>query len=213
MASPYPVVEVAIINIKGQNVEDETTKEGKTWHEVFKKLISVPGFTRVGWGRSVRDHDTVIFGVDWESYQHHQDFMEAKGTFTSLLMDLLKHGAAFYAAFSAAVFLWGVDEEKFPSLVKPWITANEKSDSCLGYFWGEVKSPAKVDTSKNLELGKCVIMLSGWKSKETHDYDCGLSIVVDAYKALQAAVKKSDTYPIEFHCVEKSGMEMSWRRL
>jgi hypothetical protein len=152
--------------------------------------------------------------------------MESQGTLSAPIMELLsgpfdmyhitpntEERAAFYAPYSAIVLFWGIDEVKFDKLVKPWITAIEKSDSCLGYLWGEVKSPARMDTSKNLDFGKGVIMLSGWKSKEQHDHDCSQPRVVDSYKTLQAAVKKSDTYPIEFHCVEKSGMEMNWRRL
>lgn len=63
MASPYPVLEVAIVNIKDQDVENESTKEGKLWHEIFKHVTTVPGFIRVGWGRSVRDHDINLFCV------------------------------------------------------------------------------------------------------------------------------------------------------
>ena len=152
--------------------------------------------------------------------------MEAQGTLSPLIMDLIKGPfdmyhikpntearAAFYAAYSAIVYFWGVDETTFGENSRDWVTAIERSDSCLGYLWGEVMNPPRMDPSENMKLGKGVIMLSGWKSKEEHDYDCSLPKVVEGYMKAKTSCKKSNTYPIQFHCVEKSKMEMSWRRL
>ena len=69
-----------------------------------------------------------------------------------------------------------------------------------------------MDPSEKMKLGKGVILLSGWKSQEKHDYDYSLPSVVGGYKKAETACKKSNTSPIKFYCVEKSKMEMSWRR-
>ena len=63
MASPYPVLEIAIVNIKRQNVEDEATPEGKKWHGIFHDVTDVPGFIRVGWGHNMLDPDINLFCV------------------------------------------------------------------------------------------------------------------------------------------------------
>ncbi|CZR69142.1 uncharacterized protein PAC_19042 [Phialocephala subalpina] len=225
MASPYPVLEIAIVNIKGQDIENESTKEGKMRHEIFKHVTSVPGLSvRVGEEASeitISTSFVLVRNVLFQSGQQPADlgplfyrlgiiqtplrihgssrhsvrsFMELpSGPFDMYhITPNTEQRAALYAPYSAIVLFWGIDEAKFAELVKPWITSIEKSDSCLDYLWGEVKSPARVDTSKNLELEKGVIMLSGWKSKEEHDHDCSQPRVVNSFKALQAAVMKSD---------------------
>ena len=103
----------------------------------------------------------------------------------------------FYAPQTNVVLFYGIDEDKFANLGPEFFTSIARSDSCIGYIWGEVQPPALSDKSGNLELGKCGIMISGWRSREEHDRDVAKQRVVDAYAAMRTAVKQTDTWGMQ----------------
>ena len=111
----------------------------------------------------------------------------------------------FYAPQTNVVLFYGIDEDKFAELSPEFFTAIAKSDSCLGYIWGEVETPALSDRSGNLQLGKCGIMISGWSSREEHDRDVAKSRVTEAYAAVSTAVKTTDTWGMQVTLVENNG--------
>ena len=119
----------------------------------------------------------------------------------------------FYAPQTNVVVFWGIDEDKFSKLAPEFFTSIAKSDSCIGYIWGEVQPPALSDKSRNLELGRCGIMISGWRSKEEHDRDVAKPRAVNAFAAVETAVKKSDTWGMQVTVVENNGHIHKWRRL
>ena len=118
-----------------------------------------------------------------------------------------------YAPQTNVVFFYGIDEDEFAKLAPEFFTAIAKSDSCLGYIWGEVEPTVLSDTSKNLDLGKCGIMISGWRSREEHDRDVAKPRVTEAYTAMDSEVKKKDTWGMQVTLVENNGHIHKWKRL
>ena len=118
-----------------------------------------------------------------------------------------------YAPQTNVVFFYGIDEDKFAQFAPEFFTAISKSDSCLGYIWGEFQAPFLSDASKNMELGKSGIMISGWRSREEHDRDVSKDRVVKAYEAMDQAVKKKDTWGMQVTVIENNGHIHKWRRL
>ena len=119
----------------------------------------------------------------------------------------------FYTPQTNVVLFWGIDEDKFAKLAPEFFTSIAKSDSCIGYIWGEVQPPALSDKSGNLKLGRCGIMISGWRSREEHDRDVNKPRVLEAAAAIQIAVKKFDTWGMQVTAVENNGHIHKWRRL
>ena len=118
----------------------------------------------------------------------------------------------FYAPQTNVVLFYGIDEDKFAELYPDFFTSIAKSDSCVGYIWGEIQPPAIADNSGNLHLGKCGIMISGWTSREEHDRDVAKPRVTKAYMAVSAVVKKTDTWGMQITLVENNGHLHKWRR-
>lgn len=58
-----PTIEIAVFQIKGRSVKDESTQGGKTWHRVLSRVTQIPGFIRVGVGRRLDEPDTALFFV------------------------------------------------------------------------------------------------------------------------------------------------------
>ena len=118
----------------------------------------------------------------------------------------------FYAPQTNIVLFYGIDEDKFAELSPEFFTAIAKSDACIGYIWGEVEAPALADKSANLTLGKCGIMISGWRSREEHYREVAKPRVTEAYRAVSTAVKKTDTWGMQVSLVENNGHLHKWRR-
>ena len=138
--------------------------------------------------------------------------------------------SVLYAPQTNVVFFYGIDEDKFAELAPEFFAAISNSDACVGYIWGEFQPPYLSDASRNMEMGKGGIMISGWRSKEEHDRDVGKERVRKAYMAMDAAVKKKDTvslaaifFPFEFvdffqwgmsvTVIEHGGYKHKWTRL
>jgi hypothetical protein len=104
---------------------------------------------------------------------------------------------------------------KFAKYAPEFFTAIEKSDSCVGYLWGEIQEPFRADPDGNMKLGKGGVMISGWRSKGEHDRDVNKERVVNAYKAMSESgtVKKTDTWGMQVAIVEKHGSFHKWRNL
>jgi hypothetical protein len=139
--------------------------------------------------------------------------MNPKGTNLYVIYPHTPDRHILYAPEVHVVFYFGIDDDKFAELAPEWFTAIEKSDSCVGYIWGEIQPPAREDSSGNMVLGKGGVMISGWRSKEEHDRDVNKPRVVEAYKAMDAAVKKKDTWGMQVNIMENSGYYHKWRRL
>lgn len=56
-------------------------------------------------------------------------------------------------------------------------------------------------------------MISGWRSAEQCDRDMKDVIVVDSYKAVSQAAKKTDSWGMQVTLVENTGYFHKWRRL
>ena len=168
--------------------------------------------------------------VDYQSHKQHNvhkekafggsgiatglvDIMDPNGTDLYVMYPQTPDRHVLYAPQTNVVFFFGIDEDKFAELAPEFFTSIEKSDACLGYIWGEIQLPARNDSSKHMELGKGGVMISGWKSREEHDRDVQKTRVMDAYKAMDAAVKKKDTWGMQVQIVESSGHFHKWRRL
>jgi hypothetical protein len=119
----------------------------------------------------------------------------------------------FYAPQTNVVFFWGIDEDKFAELAPEFFTAIAKSDSCVGYIWGELRPPHLADPSGNGALGVGGVMISGWTSKEEHARDVAKQRVVDAYAKVSEAVQKTDTWGMSVSIAENNGMFHKWRKL
>jgi quinol monooxygenase YgiN len=118
-----------------------------------------------------------------------------------------------YAPQTNVVFFWGIEEDAFRAKQDEFCTAIELSDGCLGYIWGEIQNPVISDKSGYAALGKGGVMISGWKSREEHDRDVAKPRVTEAYKAVSAMVKKTDTWGMQVSIVENNGHFHKWQRL
>jgi hypothetical protein len=139
--------------------------------------------------------------------------MDPNGTDLYVIYPHTPDRHVLYAPQTNVVFFYGIDEDKFAHLAPEFFTAIEKSDSCVGYIWGEIQPPAREDSSKHMALGKGGVMISGWRSREEHDRDVQKDRVVHAYKAMDAACKKKDTWGMQVNIVENNGHFHKWRRL
>ncbi|KAF2738220.1 hypothetical protein EJ04DRAFT_60037 [Polyplosphaeria fusca] len=50
---------------------------GKKFQDIMKLVASQPGNIATYWGRQVENPDSLHLGVEWESLQHHLDFMQS----------------------------------------------------------------------------------------------------------------------------------------
>jgi hypothetical protein len=124
-----------------------------------------------------------------------------------------KDRSVLYAPQTNVVFFYGINEDKFAELAPEFFNAIAHSDSCIGYIWGEFQPPFLADASKNMEMGKGGVMISGWRSREEHDRDVYKERVVRAFAAMNAAVKKKDTWGMQVTVIENNGHIHKWRRL
>jgi hypothetical protein len=124
-----------------------------------------------------------------------------------------KDRSVLYAPQTNVVFFYGINEDKFAELAPEFFSAIANSDSCIGYIWGEFQPPFLSDASRNMKMGKGGIMISGWRSREEHDRDVNKERVVKAYAAMDAAVKKKDTWGMQVTVIENNGHIHKWRRL
>lgn len=118
-----------------------------------------------------------------------------------------------YAPQTNVVFFWGIDEDAFRSKQDEFFTAIEQSDACVGYIWGEIQQPVLSDKRGYAALGRGGVMISGWKSREEHDRDVAKPRVMEAYKAISATVKRTDTWGMQTSIVENNGHLHKWQRL
>ena len=118
-----------------------------------------------------------------------------------------------YAPQTNVVFFWGIDEVAFRAKQDEFFTAIEQSDGCIDYIWGEIQDPVISDTSGYAAFRKGGVMISGWKSREEHDRDVAKPRVTNAYKAVSATVKMTDTWGMQVSIVENNGHFHKWQRL
>jgi hypothetical protein len=91
--------------------------------------------------------------------------------------------SVLYARQTNVVFFHSINEDKFAERAPEFVTAIAKSDSCIGYVWGELQAPYLSDASKNMKLGKGGVMISGLRSREEHNRDVSKERAVKAYEA------------------------------
>jgi quinol monooxygenase YgiN len=142
-----------------------------------------------------------------------KNIMNPKGTDLYFIYPHTPDRHILYAPQTNVVFFYGIDEDMFAELAPEFFTAIEKSDSCLGYIWGEIEWPAREDSSGHEKLGKGGVMISGWRSKEEHDRDVQKPRVTEAYAAMDRVCKKKDTWGMQVRIVENSGYFHKWTRL
>jgi hypothetical protein len=70
--------------------------------------------------------------------------MDAENTDIHVIFPSTTDRSVLYAPHTVVVFFYGINENKFEKVAPEYFTAIAKSDSCLGYIWGEIqprKSP------------------------------------------------------------------------
>lgn len=119
----------------------------------------------------------------------------------------------YYAPYTVVFFFWGIKEDEWTKLAPEFFASIAKADACTGYIWGEVDKPVLSDPSGYSELGskKGGVMISGWRSKDQHDRDIATPRIAHAYKAMDAACEKKDTWGMSLAVTENTGHIHSWR--
>ncbi|KAL6892016.1 hypothetical protein GGI43DRAFT_413965 [Trichoderma evansii] len=224
-----PVMEIVVTDVGDHTIDDVSTQDGKVWLEAFRVgAEKIPGVVRAGWGRSYRDSRIAMHFIDYQTRHQHdvhkqeiggavpeslQRIMDKEKTDLYIISPNTPDRRILYAPQTNVVFFWGIDEETFRSKQDEFFTAIEQSDACLGYIWGEIQQPVLSDKSGYAALGKGGVMISGWKSREEHDRDVAKPRVMEAYKAISATVKRTDTWGMQVSLVENNGHFHKWQRL
>lgn len=170
----------------------------------------------------------VLIGIDYQTRRQHDvhkqelggavpealwHIMDKEKTDLYVISPNTPDRRVLYAPQTNVVFFWGIDEDAFRSKQDEFFTAIEQSDSCVGYIWGEIQQPVLSDKRGYAALGKGGVMISGWKSREEHDRDVAKTRVMEAYKAISATVKRTDTWGMQTSIVENNGHFHKWQRL
>ena len=118
-----------------------------------------------------------------------------------------------YAPHTVVAFFWGIVPEEFSKLAPEYFATVAKSDSCKGYFWGEIEYPILSDPSGNSKIGSGIgaVMASGWRSKDQYERDISAPRVQKAWAAMDQACKKKDTWGMSLYVTENTGHLHSWR--
>lgn len=70
------VTSIAIIPLKdGERPEDINTIAGKLMHRQISYILKSAGAQRCYWGRVIEHPDQLFLFVDWDTVQHHIDFV------------------------------------------------------------------------------------------------------------------------------------------
>ncbi|KAL7914008.1 hypothetical protein GGI35DRAFT_490363 [Trichoderma velutinum] len=225
-----PVIEIVVTDIGDHTIDDVSTQDGKDWLEAFRSgATTIPGCVKACWGRSYRDSNIAMHFIDYKTRRQHDvhkrddlggavpeslwHIMDREKTDLYVIVPNTPDRSILYAPQTNVVFFWGIDEDAFRAKQDEFFTAIEKSDACLGYIWGEIQPPVLSDKRGYAALGKGGVMISGWKSREEHDRDVAKPRVVEAYKAISATVKKTDTWGMQVSLVEENGHFHKWQRL
>ena len=119
----------------------------------------------------------------------------------------------YYAPYTVISFFWGIKEDQWTKLAPEFFASIAKADASTGYIWGEVDKPVLSDPSGYSDLGskKGGVMISGWRSKDQHDRDIATTRIANAYKAMDAACEKKDTWGMSLTVTENTGHIHNWR--
>ncbi|KAL7893071.1 hypothetical protein HDV63DRAFT_392966 [Trichoderma sp. SZMC 28014] len=224
-----PVLEIVVTEIGDHTIDDVSTQDGKDWLEAFRLgAETIPGAVRASWGRSYKYPNIAMHFIDYQTRRQHdvhkqeiggavpnslQHIMDKEKTDLYVISPNTPDRRVLYAPQTNVVFFWGIDEDAFRSKQDEFFTAIEQSDSCVGYIWGEIQQPVLSDKNGYAALGKGGVMISGWKSREEHDRDVAKPRVTEAYTAISATVKKTDTWGMQTSIVENNGHFHKWQRL
>lgn len=70
------VTSIAILPLKdGERPDDINTTAGKLMHGRISDILKSAGAQRCYWGRAIEHPDLLYLFVDWDTLQHHIDFM------------------------------------------------------------------------------------------------------------------------------------------
>lgn len=118
----------------------------------------------------------------------------------------------YYAPYTAVVFFWGIEEDKWTEAAPELFAAIAKSDGCTGYIWGEIDKPILSDSNgyASLGSGKCGVLIVGWRSKDQHDRDIGRQRVTNAFEAVRKACVKTDNWGTTLRITENTGHIHRW---
>ncbi|KAG8532767.1 uncharacterized protein KY384_002645 [Bacidia gigantensis] len=90
-----PATEIATWSLKaGTDIDDPSSNSGKVWASTLDTVSSQPGYQRAYYGRTLENPSIFQFLVDWDSYDHHQDFVKSSiyGPFVKHLMTIVNGG-------------------------------------------------------------------------------------------------------------------------
>jgi hypothetical protein len=245
-----PVLEIALAPIKGRTIEDESTADGEIWREIFSHVTNIPGLIRASWGLNQHNRDLNLFLVgkermkrchlierlrvlrltitlDWESYPHHERFMDEQGTLSKPIMDLMSDDFNMYhiqtttqsrewlkAPVTSMSFYVNPDVKNFSEPLKILKDTYERLPGCVQVASGDAKSPSRHDPQGWMKGGKSVvIVLSGWESEEALKTALNNPAVIAATKDVEKTPAKVVSFPVTFTVVEKTRYEHRWRRL
>lgn len=118
----------------------------------------------------------------------------------------------YYAPYTTVAFFWGIDEDKWTDAAPALFAAVAKADACTGYFWGEVDKPLLADPSgfASLGSGRCGVLAAGWHGKEQYERDMRAPRAVAAWKAMNEACVKTDTWGTTLTVTENTGHIHRW---
>ena len=73
-----PVTEFLCMPLKpGADLSDSGSDIGKVYHDLMNTVMSQPGARKSHWGIVDEDKSLAILFVDWDSFDHHKQFMDA----------------------------------------------------------------------------------------------------------------------------------------
>lgn len=61
-----PMLEIALVPIKGRTIEDESISDGEIWRKIFSHVTNIPGLIRACWGLRKDNRDINCFFVGME---------------------------------------------------------------------------------------------------------------------------------------------------
>ena len=165
---------------------------------------------------------------DWESYPHHEWFMDEQGTLSKPIMDLMtgdfnmyhiqtssQSRAWMYAPVTYMQFY--VNPDDINHFATPLTALKELyalSPGCREVVSGDAKNPPRHDPQGWMAEGKSVvIMVSGWDSEEALEAALKSDKVFAATKEVDKRCRLVDHFPCTFAITEKTRYEHKWRRL
>jgi hypothetical protein len=58
-----PILEIAIAPVPGRTIDDESTRDGEIWREIFSHVTNIPGLIRACWSLNHNNRDINMFLV------------------------------------------------------------------------------------------------------------------------------------------------------